>query len=257
MIALFLSGIAAALLAILLYRTLVPPPQPLSVDDVSLVVAEAMASATPAPAFSTYAYQAVQPALVLIEASGVDSDGNASAGLGSGVVVSAQGEILTANHVVEGATEITVTYFDGTQSAAQIVSATPETDIAVLLPDQLSPMVVPAVLGNPNALRVGDEAFAFGNPFGIYGSMSSGVVSGFNRSFQAVGSDIRIDGLIQMDTAVNPGNSGGPLLNRYGHVVGIVIGILNPTDDEFFVGIGFAVPITVAGGGGNGRGPEY
>jgi S1-C subfamily serine protease len=78
--------------------------------------------------------------------------------------------------------------------------------------------------------------------------MSAGVISGFNRSFLTAESEQQIEGLIQIDSAVNPGNSGGPLLNRQGQVVGIVIGILNPTDEDFFVGIGFAVPITTAGG---------
>jgi S1-C subfamily serine protease len=76
--------------------------------------------------------------------------------------------------------------------------------------------------------------------------MSAGVISGFNRTFQPVGSDQQLEGLIQIDTAVNPGNSGGPLLNRNGQVIGVVTGIINPTDESFFVGIGFAVPINVA-----------
>jgi S1-C subfamily serine protease len=97
-------------------------------------------------------------------------------------------------------------------------------------------------------MRVGDEAFAVGNPFGLYSSMSAGVISGFGRSFQPADSDVRLHDLIQIDAAVNPGNSGGPLLNRAGQVVGIVVGIVNPTDDEFFVGIGFAVPIQTAAG---------
>ncbi len=122
-------------------------------------------------------------------------------------------------------------------------------------PEELPPVLVPAVLGNPNAMRVGDEAYAVGNPFGLYGSMSAGVISGFDRSFHAEDSDIQIEGLIQIDSAVNPGNSGGPLLNRFGQVIGIVVGILNPTDDEFFVGIGFAVPITIAGGAAGA--PQY
>jgi S1-C subfamily serine protease len=107
-------------------------------------------------------------------------------------------------------------------------------------------MLVPATLGNPNAMSVGDEAFAVGNPYGLYGSMSAGVISGFERSFRPEDSEQRLDGLIQIDAAVNPGNSGGPLLNRYGQVVGIVVGIVNPTEDDFFIGIGFAVPIEVA-----------
>ena len=146
-------------------------------------------------------------------------------------------------------------FADGTETGAQVTGAQPENDIAVLQPDQLPGVLVPAVLGNPNVMRVGDEAFAVGNPFGLYGSMSAGVISGFNRLFQAEDSDQQIEGLIQIDTAVNPGNSGGPLLNRYGQVIGIVIGILNPTDDEFFVGIGFAVPISIAGGAAGA--PQY
>ena len=96
-------------------------------------------------------------------------------------------------------------------------------------------------------MRVGDDVYAVGNPFGLYGSISAGVISGFDRSFKVPNSERRLEGLIQVDAAVNPGNSGGPLLNRYGEVVAIVTGIVNPIDQGFFVGVGFAVPITVAG----------
>jgi S1-C subfamily serine protease len=98
-------------------------------------------------------------------------------------------------------------------------------------------------------MQVGDEAFVVGNPFGLHNSMSSGVISGFDRTFQPPNRDEPIEGLIQFDAAANPGNSGGPLLNRNGHVIGIVTGIVNPTDENFFVGIGFAVPIATAAGG--------
>jgi S1-C subfamily serine protease len=151
-------------------------------------------------------------------------------------------------HVVTNTTAITVTFADGTQSAAQIVAAQPDHDIAVLRPYMLPGVLVPAVLGNPYAMHVGDEAYAVGHPFGLYGSMTTGVISGFERTFRVQNSDQRLEGLIQIDAAVNPGNSGGPLLNRYGQVIGIVTGLANPTDQSFFVGIGFAVPIDVAGG---------
>jgi S1-C subfamily serine protease len=96
-------------------------------------------------------------------------------------------------------------------------------------------------------VRVGDEAYVVGNPFGLYSSMSAGVISGFNRSVQPVNSANKLNNLIQIDAAVNPGNSGGPLLNRSGEVIGIVTGLVNPTEQNFFVGVGFAVPINVAG----------
>ena len=133
--------------------------------------------------------------------------------------------------------------------SAEVIVEQPENDIAVLHPIQPPALLVPATLGNPNAMRVGDEAFAVGNPFGLYGSMSAGVISGFNRSFQPPDKDQELQGLIQIDAAVNPGNSGGPLLNRNGQVIGIVVGIVNPTEQDVFIGIGFAVPINVAASG--------
>jgi S1-C subfamily serine protease len=124
----------------------------------------------------------------------------------------------------------------------------PENDIAVLQPGQLPKLLVPAMLGNPNALRVGDEAYVVGNPLGLYGSLSAGVISGLKRSFTPSGRGQRLENLIQFDAAVNPGSSGGPLLNRYGQVVGIVTALANPSGQDAFSGIGFAVPIDVAGG---------
>ena len=171
------------------------------------------------------------------------------------MVVNDSGAILTSLHVVTGATSIQITYADGTESKAEIVLAQPENDIAVVQTAQLPEILVPAVLGNPAAMRVGDEAFAVGNPFGLYSSLSAGVISGFDRSFQPVSSTVKLHGLIQIDAAVNPGNSGGPLLARDGTVIGIVTGIVNPAEEDFFVGIGFAVPINVALGGGVGSLP--
>jgi S1-C subfamily serine protease len=191
----------------------------------------------------------IRPSLVLIQTETPGAKGKAGHGLGSGVVINDDGNILTSLHVVTQATDVQITFADGTESSAQVIVEQPENDIAVLQASNLPEQIVPATLGNPFAMRVGDEAFAVGNPFGLYSSMSAGVISGFDRSFQPPSSTHKLEGMIQIDAAVNPGNSGGPLLNRYGEVVGIVTGIVNPTDQEFFVGIGFAVPINVAVGG--------
>jgi S1-C subfamily serine protease len=244
----FVSGVLATLVALLLFRLLVPDPPPMTPQQVNDTVAQALASATPPPSFSARVYQAIQPSLVLIQTDAAAASGDVDHGLGSGVVIDDRGDILTSLHVVAGADDIQITFADGTQSSAQITTTQPEHDIAVLQADQLPEQIVPAILGNPNAMSVGDEAFVVGHPLGLYGSMSTGVISGFNRSFKLSNSDQRLEGLIQIDAAVNPGNSGGPLLNRDGQVIGIVAGLVNPADQDAFAGIGFAVPITVAGG---------
>jgi S1-C subfamily serine protease len=243
----FLAGMLAALAALFVYNILVPGPHIPTASEVNDTVAQALASTTPPPAYSEAVYQVIHPSLVLIQTEDPGKDGETEHGLGSGVVIDANGDILTSLHVVADATKIMVTFADGTQSNAQVSVKQPENDIAVLAPDQLPALLIPATLGNPNAMRVGDEAYAVGNPFGLYGSMSAGVISGFDRSFKSPNSEQELRGLIQIDAAVNPGNSGGPLLNRYGEVIGIVEGILNPTDQNVFVGIGFAVPIDIAG----------
>ena len=169
-------------------------------------------------------------------------------GLGTGVVINADGAVLTSLHVISDATTIKLTFADGTEATGSVLATQPENDIAVLASSQLPELLVPATLGNPDAMNIGDEAYVVGHPLGLYGSMSTGVISGFDRTFRPPNSDQRLRGLIQIDAAVNPGNSGGPLLNRDGQVVGIVAGLVNPTEESFFIGIGFAVPIDVAGG---------
>jgi len=230
------------------YNVLLPAPPPLTTREVNEAVAQAMASATPAPAYSAQVYQVIQPSLVLIQTQAPGANGKTEHGVGSGVVIDDRGDILTSLHVVANASDIQLIFADGTQSSAQIAAKQPKDDIAVLRARQLPAQLVPATLGNPNAMRVGDEAFVVGHPLGLYGSMSAGVISGFDRSFQPPNSDQKLQGLIQIDAAVNPGNSGGPLLNRNGQVIGIVAGLVNPTDQDSFAGIGFAVPINVAGG---------
>jgi S1-C subfamily serine protease len=244
----FLVGALVTILAVVLYGVLAPGPTPLTQHDVDDTVAKALASVTPAPAFSQLVYQAVAPSLVLIQTKEPEVNGKPTSGLGSGVVVDQAGDILTALHVVADATEIELTFADGTQSSATVATREPANDIAVVRADQPPANLVPATLGNPGAVRQGSEAYAVGNPFGLSGSMSAGVISGLDRSFKMPDSDIVLHGLFQIDAAVNPGNSGGPLLDREGDVIGIVTALVNPTKDDVFVGIGLAVPIDVAGG---------
>jgi S1-C subfamily serine protease len=245
----FVAGVVVAFVALLLYNILFPGPHQLTTTDVSTTIARTMASATPRPAFSEQVYQIIQPSLVLIEAQSPSQSNKNGEELGTGVIIDDSGDILTALHVVTGADKIKVTFADGTQSAAQVTSSQANDDIAVLQAAQPPAKIVPATLGNPNAMRIGDEAYVVGNPFGLYGSMSAGVISGFNRSFQPTDGNQTLNGLIQIDAAVNPGNSGGPLLDRNGFVIGIIDGIVNPTGQNVFIGIGFAVPINTAGGG--------
>ena len=246
--ALFAAGVFAALAALLLYNLLVPPPAQLTAREVNDSIAQALASATPRPAYSAAVYQAIRPSLVFIQTQAPDTNGEVGYGVGSGVVINDRGDILTSLHVVANASDIQLTFADGSQLSAQVMVEQPENDIAVLRPSRPPALLAPAILGNPNAMRVGDEAFVVGNPLGLYSSMSAGVISGFDRSFRPLNSDQTLHDLIQIDAAVNPGNSGGPLLNRHGQVIGIITALANPTEQDVFIGIGFAVPITIAGG---------
>lgn len=208
------------------------------------VVEKAIEDLRAAPATSAVVYQQILPSLVQIEARSPSSKGN-GAGLGTGVIVNASGAILTALHVVDDATSIRLSFVDGTRTTGQIVSVDRENDIAVLVPERPPQPIVPAVLGGGG--QVGDEAYAIGHPLGFVGSLTSGVISGLERRVEAPDGRI-LRGLIQFDAAVNPGNSGGPLLNRGGQVIGIVTALANPSRDGYFTGIGFAVPIGAAGG---------
>ncbi len=244
----FASGVLAAFLAILFYNWITPKPHQITTNEVNETVAQAMASATPPPTFSSLVYQSIVPSLVFIQTNLPESTGLLADGFGTGVIINDGGDILTSLHVVTSAPRIQVTFADGSESPAEIIAAQAENDIAVIRATTPPEIIIPAVMGNPNAMRVGDEAYVVGSPFSLYDSMTSGVISGFNRTFEIPDSGQQLTGLIQFDAAVNPGNSGGPLLNRAGQVVGIVTALLNPTKQNVFVGVGFAVTITAAGG---------
>ena len=211
-------------------------------------VKKAADKAASAPARAALVYRRILPSVVTIETG---SRAGGDEGSGTGVVINADGSILTAAHVVAGATRIRVFFADGTEARADVVASEPERDIAVLMADKAPEVIVPAVMGG--GAGVGDEVIAVGHPLGLTNSLSAGVVSGLGRSIP-IDENERLEDLIQFDAAVNPGNSGGPLLNRNGQVIGIVTALANPADQGYFVGIGFAVPIGIAAGAA-GAGP--
>ena len=170
-----------------------------------------------------------------------DPDHNRS--VGTGVVIVDKGLILTSLHVVQGAQRITITFFDGSQSEATVVSRQPENDLAVLQARSIPDDLHAATLRSTQGLAPGEAVLAVGFPFGIGPSASQGVVSGLKREFRSPEGERFLTNLIQFDAAANPGNSGGPLVTLDGHVVGIVAAIMNPNQQRTFIGIGFAVPI--------------
>lgn len=164
---------------------------------------------------------------------------------GSGVVIDEKGDILTNLHVIHSTDRWVITFFDGSKSDAEVVNVQPENDLAVIRAKTSPDDLKPATLASTAGLYPGDTVVAVGFPFGIGPSVSSGVVAGLKREFDDPDDKDTpaLKNLIQFTAAVNPGNSGGPLVNRDGEVVGIVTAIYNPTGQRVFAGMAFAVPI--------------
>jgi len=165
------------------------------------------------------------------------SDRNA---VGSGFVYDIFGHTITNAHVIENATKVTVTFLDGNQYNAEIIGADKFTDIAVIKVNEKPRLLHPLDIGDSSVLLVGEQVAAIGNPFGLSGSMTSGIVSQLGRLLFSQDNGFSIPDVIQTDAAINPGNSGGPLLNMKGEVIGINTAIRSSTGE--FTGVGFAVP---------------
>jgi S1-C subfamily serine protease len=255
-------ALAAGLFALSLFlgfEALRPKPKVYTQADIDAAVAYTLKH-RPDPSRASVAAAAVMPSVVRVTGYNPDKPGvkahgvqiasepgakppaDAPASVGSGVVMDEKGTILTNLHVAASAKTLKVTFSNGLVSDAYVVGAQPEDDLAVIRASQVPDDLKPATLVSTAGLKQGDEVVAVGFPFAIGPSVSSGVVSGLKREW-VFDKDHRARNLIQFDAAANPGNSGGPLVNRNGEVVGIVTGILNPTKQSFFVGIGFAVPI--------------
>lgn len=234
-------------LSVLFFMELVRPEAPVyTQEDISNAVEFTLSERPPDPPMSAAAAAAIAPSVVRVSRLGVNGGIQQEEGVGTGVIVESAGAILTNLHVVAGAERVGITFADGFETEAEILSVQPENDLAVLQAIVVPEGLVPATLGGTGDLRPGDQVIAVGHPFGIGPSVSAGVISGLGRSYFSRGGDSILENLIQFDAAANPGNSGGPLVDARGEVVGIVTSILNPTDDAFFVGLGFAVPIETA-----------
>ena len=238
------AGAAVAALFALLVGRGGPPPQTITQQDIDAAVRHTLET-KPLPSVASRAAEAVRPSVVRVQGLTDDPDGygDIEHGIGTGVVIVDKGLILTNLHVVAGADKVKVTFFDGLESDATVVSLQPENDLAVLKAQQVPDDMAPATLRSTKDLVPGDEVVAVGFPFGIGPSVSSGVVSGLKREFRSPQGKRVLTNLIQFDAAANPGSSGGPLVTADGAVVGIVTAILNPSEQRVFVGIGFAVPI--------------
>lgn len=223
---------------------------------VSLIEAPSAPLAEPMPGSLSGAARKAAPAVVSINTSKApvrdprsadpwfqfffgDQASEAQAGLGSGVIVSHEGYILTNNHVVDGADEIDVTLSDGRKARAVVVGTDPETDLAILKIDLDKLPVI--VLGDSDALSVGDRVLAIGNPFGVGQTVTSGIVSALGRSQLGINT---FENFIQTDAAINPGNSGGALVDVNGNLLGINTAIYSRSGGS--LGIGFAIPVSTA-----------
>jgi S1-C subfamily serine protease len=238
------AGGLFALLLVYAHEAITPPTREITQEDIRAAVLHTLETNTlPSPARK--AYEVIRPSIVRVRGLAPDKAGgeDTEKSVGTGVVIVDKGTILTNLHVVLGAKRIQVVFADGLESDATITGVRPEHDLAVLQAQTIPDDLFAATMRSTADLALGDEVVAVGFPFGIGPSVTAGVVSGLRREFRSPEGKRVLTNLIQFDAAVNPGNSGGPLVTLDGEVVGIVTGILNPTDQRFFVGIGFAVPI--------------
>ena len=241
------AGLAVAMLVV---------PRGMMPEQVEATIKEAIEKIPPKPT-SADAYEKIRPSVVLVTSRADDAeegahamtDGKDESAKGTGVIMVESGVILTNLHVVAGAKRIQVTFADGLVSDAEVIGTRPEHDLAILQAKQLPDDIVPATMRSTAGLRPGDPVVAIGYPFGIGPSASAGVISGLRREYVSPEGRRLLTNLIQFDAAVNPGNSGGPLVTTEGEVIGIVTGLLNPTEQRVFIGIGFAVPIENAAAG--------
>jgi S1-C subfamily serine protease len=238
------AGALFALLLVYTHSATRPPVRELTQKDIDAAVLRTLET-KPLPSRAAEAYELIKGSVVRVRGLGgdVEADKDDERSVGTGVVILDNGTILTNLHVVAGAKRLNVVFSDGLEADATVIGTRPEHDLAVIKAATVPDDLVPATLRSTADLRLGDEVVAVGFPFGIGPSVSSGVISGLRREYRSPEGKRLLTNLIQFDAAANPGSSGGPLLTTDGEVVGIVTGILNPSKQPVFIGIGFAVPI--------------
>ena len=244
------GGIVGATAIILLFAFIIVPSQEIGTPDLitsnghsATIFGDETSSLTKKNLTLIELFEKSEEGVVKIKVERIGSQGTIQgdiSGMGSGFVYDNLGHIITNAHVVDGADKATVTFLDGSQYNAEIIGKDKFTDIAVIKVSEKPRLLHPLEIGDSSLLQVGEQVAAIGNPFGLSGSMTSGIVSQIGRLIAAQDSGFSIPDVIQTDAAINPGNSGGPLLNMMGQVIGINTAIQSISGE--FIGIGFAVP---------------
>ncbi|MBS1268551.1 MAG: hypothetical protein MAG458_01282 [Nitrosopumilus sp.] len=241
------SAIGAAAVAVIVLGLFIAPPESIKqstiIDESQITIKEEKQKNITSNTYSTELsfieiFEKSEPGVVRINVQRNESQDGVN-GVGSGFVFDKRGHIITNAHVVKDSKKVTVTFLDGRSYNAEIIGIDEFTDTAVIKVNTKNTILHPLFIGDSSNLKVGESIAAIGNPFGLSGSMSSGIISQVGRLLPS-GAGYSIPDIIQTDAAINPGNSGGPLLNIRGEVVGINTAIQSTTGE--FTGVGFAVP---------------
>ena len=240
------GGVIGAAAVILIFAFVIMPAQQISTPDLIISNGHDVTKFGDETILSTKKsltlvelFEKSESGVVRIDVDKINSS-RETGSLGSGFVFDDLGHIITNAHVVESASSVTITFLDGSQYNAQIIGLDKFTDIAVIKVEEKPRYLHPLQMGDSSTLKVGEQVAAIGNPFGLSGSMTSGIVSQIGRLLPSQDTGFSIPNVIQTDAAINPGNSGGPLLSMAGKVMGINTAIQSGTGQS--AGIGFAVP---------------
>ena len=235
------SALLGAIIVLVSYSIFLNPPNQIpSVDQISVNTKNSITAQDIGDLSLVEIFEKSEAGVVRINVKRPNNDPRGIGGVGSGFVYDSNGYIITNDHVVENAEKLTVTFLDGRSYKARIIGQDIYTDLAVIKVNASSDVLQSLPVGDSSKLRVGEPIAAIGNPFGLSGSMSSGIISQVGRLLPSQDRGFQIPDIIQTDAAINPGNSGGPLLNMRGEVVGINTAIQSETGD--FAGVGFAIP---------------